>query len=347
MHFTKRILEEQDHCYAVEVMQVQGEPYVFYAAENRGGCFAWDCETLSKRLSVWEQPGGTMSIVEIPGKPGEFLAVQKFFRLYDWEEACLVWVKPRSDGNFDVRELFTLPYLHRFDLLKRDGRVWLLACTLAEHKQTREDWSCPGNVYGALLPDDWNQPIELTRLRSNFYQNHGYCRIPREKFNQGLVTCQQGVFLVTPPAGNDDPVTWDIRQLMTQPTSDAALIDLDGDGQEEIATIEAFHGNHFRIYHRSGDEWTQIYEHPETTEFYHVVKSGTLCGKKVFIGGCRRGKQQLFAVSWNPETQSPEMTVVDEGVGPSNALIYNGRNGDWIFSANREKAQAAAYLVEE
>ena len=76
MHFTKRILEEQDHCYAVEVMQVQGEPYVFYAAENRGGCFAWDCETLSKRLSVWEQPGGTMSIVEIPGKPGEFLAVQ-------------------------------------------------------------------------------------------------------------------------------------------------------------------------------------------------------------------------------------------------------------------------------
>lgn len=344
MHFTKQVLEEQDHCYAVEVMQAAGAPYVFYAAENHGSCFAWDCKTLSKRLSVWEQPGGTMSIVEIPGKPGEFLAVQKFFRLYDWEEACLVWVKPQPDGSFAVRELFTLPYLHRFDLLTRDGKIWLIACTLAAHKQTREDWSCPGAVYGAELPQDWDQPISLTTLRDDFYQNHGYCRIRREGFDQGLVTCQQGVFLFTPPS---DTEPWQIQQLMTQPTSDAALIDLDGDGVEEIATIEAFHGKHFRIYHRDGDGWAQIYEHPEVTDFYHVVKSGTLCGKKVFLGGCRRGKQQLFLVGWNEAENAPELTVIDEGVGPSNALIYNGPNGDWIFSANREKAQAAAYRVEE
>lgn len=344
MHFTKRILEEQDHCYAVEVMQAAGEPYVFYAAENHGSCFAWDCKTLQNRLSVWEQPGGTMSIVEIPGKAGEFLAVQKFFRLYDWEEACLVWVKPQPDGSFAVRELFTLPYLHRFDLLTRDGKIWLIACTLAAHKQTREDWSCPGAVYAAELPQNWDTPIDLTKLQDGFFQNHGYCRIHRDGYEAGLVTCQQGVFLFTPPSGSDG---WQIQQLMTQPTSDAALIDLDGDGAEEIATIEPFHGNYFRIYHRNGNDWVMVYEHPEVTDFYHVVKAGTLCGKNVFLGGCRRGKQQLFLVSWNAAANAPEMVVIDEGVGPSNALIYNGPDGDWVFSANREKAQAAAYHVEE
>lgn len=345
MKFRKKILEEQDHCYAVEVMEADGKPYVFFAAENHGGCFAWDCETLTKRKQVWTEPGGTMSIVAIPNRPGEFLAVQKFFRLYDWEEACLVWVKPATEGGYQVKELFTLPYLHRFDLLQRDGRIWLIACTLAAHKQTREDWSCAGSVYAAELPADWDGTFALRELRGDFYENHGYTRIRRDGYDAGLVTCQQGVFLFIPPAkGSSD---WDVQQLMTQPTSDAALIDLDGDGEEEIATIEPFHGKYFRIYKRQDGVWTQIFEHPETTEFYHVVKAGTLCGRPAFVGGCRRGKQQLFAVTWDQAAQKPAVQLVDEGVGPSNAAIYHGAYGDCIFAADREAAEAAVYFAEE
>ncbi|MBC5581259.1 hypothetical protein H8S23_07035 [Anaerofilum sp. BX8] len=345
MKFTKRILEEQDHCYAVAVMEADGAPHAFFAAENRGGCFAWDCDTLTRRKAVWEQPGGTMSIVPIPGRPGEFLAVQKFFRLYDWEEACLVWARPDGLGGYQVKELFTLPYLHRFDLLQRDGRTWFIGCTLAAHKQTRDDWSCPGSVYTAPLPQSPEQPFELSVLRDDLYQNHGYARLRRDGYDAGLITCGQGVFLaVPPPAGERD---WKLEQLMDQPTSDADVIDIDGDGELEIAAIEPFHGSYFRIYKQLNGVWEQVFQHPEVSEFYHVVRAGTLCGRPVFLGGCRRGKQQLFAVTWDAERRRFETHIVDEGVGPSNAVIYNGPSGDCIFAADREAAQAAVYFAED
>ena len=314
MKFTKKILEEQDHCYAVNVMQADGEPYVFFAAENRGGCFAWDCGTLTRRKTVWEQPGGTMSIVEIPGKPGEFLAVQKFFRLYDWEEACLVWAKPDGKDGYKVKELFTLPYLHRFDLLERGGQVWFLGCTLAAHKQTREDWSCPGSVYVAKLPDSPDKSFEMKVLRDDFYQNHGYARIQKDGYTAGLVTCQQGVYLVSPPEHLDGD--WSVEQLMEQPTSDADLIDIDGDGEAEIATIEEFHGCWFRIYKKTETGYQKVFEHPEVTEFYHVVKAGMLCGQPVFVGGCRRGKQQLFVVRWDAGSQKFVVDTVQKALMP-------------------------------
>lgn len=345
MEFTKRVLEQQDHCYAVNVMEADGEPYVFFAAENHGSCFAWDCETFTKRKSVWEQPGGTMSMVPVPGRDGEFLAVQKFFRLYDWEEACLVWVRLDGQDSYGVKELFTLPYLHRFDLLERNGIVWLICCTLAAHKQTREDWSQPGGVYAAVLPADEKQPVELTALREDFYQNHGYARVRQEGYDAGLVTCEQGIFLFTPPEDIDGE--WSVEQVMNQPTGDADLIDIDGDGEMEIAAIEAFHGRYFRIYKCVEGQWIQVFEHPETSEFYHVVRAGILGGQPVFVWGCRRGKQQLFVVRYNREQQEFEIITVDEGVGPSNAVIYNGSQQDCILAANREAAQAAVYVVKE
>ena len=345
MKYRKQLLGEMDHCYAVNVMSAENEPWAFFAAENRGPCIAVDCASHTRRKSVWTEPGGTMSIVEIPGKPGEFLAVQKFFRLYDWEEACLVWARPDSQGGYDVRELFTLPYLHRFDLLQRDGRIWLVACTLAAHKQTRDDWSQPGSVYAALLPEDWNGQISLKEIRGGCYRNHGYARLKGREYDMGLFTCDQGVFRLTPPpAGSED---WNVEQIMTQATSDADVIDLDGDGEEEIATIEQFHGCYFRIYRKINGAYTQVYQHPEVTEFYHVVKAGTLAGHPCFVGGCRRGRKQLFVVYWDQQTGSFVTETVEENVGPSNACIFHGPQGDVIYSANREAAHAAVYFVEE
>ena len=344
MKYTKKLLAELDHVYAVNVMQADGEPWAFFAAENHGPCIAVDCASHARTRTVWQEPGGTMSMVEIPGKPGEFLAVQKFFRLYDWEEACLVWVKPDAEGGYQVKELFTLPYLHRFDLLKRDGRTFLVVCSLAAHKAERDDWTYPGSVYAALLPDDWDQNIELQEIRDGCFQNHGYAHLCGDEFDTGLFTCEQGVFQLIPPAS--DSGSWTIEQLMDCAVSDADVIDLDGDGELEIATIERFHGCYFRIYKKIDGVFTQVYQHPEVTEFYHVVKAGTLAGHPCFVGGCRRGKQQLFVVYWDKNTETFITETVDEGVGPSNACIYNGPDGDVIYAADREAAQAAVYFVE-
>lgn len=344
MRYTKRLLAEMDHCYAVTVMQAEGEPNAFFAAENKGPCLAVDCATKQKRRTVWEEPGGTRSMVAIPGHPGEFLAVQKFYRLFDWEEACLVWVRPDGKGGYETRELVTTAYLHRFDILQRDGRAWLVICTLAAHKQTREDWSCPGSIYVAPMPASWDEAVRLTPLKEDCFQNHGYARISLDGHDAGLVTCAQGVFeVIPPPAGSE---RWEVRQIMDMPTSDADWIDIDGDGENEIATIEAFHGCYFRIYKKTDGQYRKVFEHPEATEFYHVVKAGYLAGKPCFVGGCRRGRQQLFVVYWDAEGGRFRWDLVDEGVGPSNVWIHHGADGDEIYAANREAAQAAVYTVD-
>ncbi|MBC8536419.1 hypothetical protein [Feifania hominis] len=345
MKYRKKTIQKLDHCYAVNVMDVAGEPYAFFAAENKNPCIAVDCATQSRHLTVWEEPGGTMGLVPIPGRPGEFLAGQKFYRLYEWEEACIAWVKPDGRGGYISREICTKPYLHRFDLLQRDGRTWLIACTLAAHKQTREDWTWPGSIYVAPFPDDWDGELDLTELKGDCFQNHGYARISRDGHDVGLVTCAQGVFEFFPPrAGSED---WEIRQIMTQATSDADIIDIDADGQEEIATIEQFHGSYFRIYKKIDGRYQQVFEHPEVTEFYHVVKAGRLAGRPCFVGGFRRGKQQLFVVWWDEHRQEFVVDTVDEGVGPSNACIYNGSDADALYVADREVGEAAVYFVEE
>ena len=92
--------------------------------------------------------------------------------------------------------------------------------------------------------------------------------------------------------------------------------------------------------------YRKVFEHPEATEFYHVVKAGYLAGVPCFVGGCRRGRQQLFVVYWDAESGRFRWDLVDEGVGPSNVWIHHGADGDEIYAANREAAQAAVYTVE-
>ena len=88
-----------------------------------------------------------MSMVPIPGTNGEFLAVQKFFKMFQWEEAKLVHVKPLADGRYAVTDVLHLPYIHRFDLLPVGDRLYFIGCTLATTKDSREDWSNPGKIF--------------------------------------------------------------------------------------------------------------------------------------------------------------------------------------------------------
>jgi hypothetical protein len=63
---------------------------------------------------------------------------------------------------------------------------------------------------------------------------------------RGLVTCEEGAFEVTPPQTPGGE--WTVTQFMDWPISDISAIDIDGDGELEFATIEAFHGEYFRVY---------------------------------------------------------------------------------------------------
>jgi hypothetical protein len=346
MVIEKRFLTDLPRCYAAAHMEINGKSTVLVATEGEGACYAFDGADFGTRRTVWDGPGGTMSMVPIPGTDGEFLAVQKFFKLYQWDEAILVWVKPRADGTFGVREILHLPYIHRFDLFQSGGRLHFLGCTLAESKDTRDDWSKAGKIYVGELGDDWDRPLKVSVLRDGLYRNHGYGRSTWKGRDAGLVTCDQGAFAVMPPSapGGD----WSIEQFMDWPISDIAACDIDGDGELEYATIEPWHGEYFRVYKKVEGAWRRIFEHPEVSEFYHVVVEAELRGRPVFIGGCRRGSRHLFyvgAATKNPLTL--EAVTIENEVGPSNVAIFHETDRDVIISANREKGEAALYFVRD
>ena len=343
MNIRKQVLASLNGCYAVNSFTLKGQPHIVLASEAEGGrCLAWKAPDYSESHAIWDGPGGTMSIVPIPGSDGEFLAVQKFFRMYDWEGAKIVHVRPTGSATYDVRDVLPLPYVHRFDLLPVNGRNYFIACTLARQKQTAADWANPGCIWvGEYTADGL---VGLRVLKDGLTKNHGYSRQEIGGVTRALVTCEEGAFEVTPPQTPDGD--WAVRQFMDWPISDISAIDIDGDGELEFATIESFHGQYFRVYKMIDGKFERIYEHPEVTEFYHVVVGATLAGQPVFVGGCRRGKQQLFYV--HAAQTSPlklEEKLIEEGVGPSNACVVHEPGRDIIAVANRETNEAALYIV--
>jgi hypothetical protein len=342
MNIQKRFLTTMNRCYSANHIVVDGQTRILVATEGEGACLAWTGPDYAQSHEVWAGPGGTMSIVPIPGTNGEFLAVQKFFKMFQWEEAKVVHVKPLADGRYAVTDILHLPYIHRFDLLPAGNKLYFIGGTLATTKQAKEDWSDPGKLWVGEYTGPG--PLQVTALKSGMTQHHGYSRLEHAGRVSSLVTCREGAFEVTPPqqAGTE----WQVQPLMDWPISDIAAIDIDGDGELEYATIEDFHGPHFRVYKRVAGQWQKIYEHPEVSEFYHVVTATTLAGQAVFVGGCRRGKQQLFyvqAVQASPLVLQAQ--VIEEGVGPSNVHVMHEQGRDIIVSANREKAEAALYIV--
>ncbi len=346
MTIEKKHLCDLARCYAVTHMEIKGESTVLVATEGEGSAYAFTGREFGERRTLWNGPGGTMSMVPIPGTDGEFLAVQKFFKLFQWDEAVIVWVKPNDDGTFAFREILKLPYIHRFDLFQSGGRIYFLGCTLAESKESRDDWSKAGKVYVGELRPDWDTLLEVRVLHEGLYRNHGYNRSVWKGREAGLITADQGAFAVLPPHAEN--AEWTVEQFMDWPISDIAACDIDQDGELEYATIEPWHGEYFHVYKKDGSGWRKIFTHAEVSEFYHVVAGATLRDRPVFIGGCRRGSQHLFYV--HAASKRPlvlETVTIENSIGPSNVAVFHESDRDVIISANREKGEAALYFIRD
>lgn len=345
MKIEKKFLTNLFRCYATSSTVVNGERVILLATEGEGACYSYSGEEF-KQNTVWDGPGGTMSIVSVPGKNGDFLAVQNFFPTFQSENATIVWSKPNEDGTWETKTLFKLPYVHRFDILQANGKNYFLGATLCTTKEFKDDWSDPGKIYVGEIPDDLNEPIKLTVIKEGLTKNHGYCRTTWDNKMAGLVTCQEGVFVVTPT--QDEGTEWTIKQIMNKPVSDIAVVDIDEDGEDELVTIEEFHGGNFIINKKINGEYKEIYKYPKEMDFGHVVWGGKLRGVPTIIGGYRRVEKELFIIQCEDKKNLTFKTeVIEAGVGPSNVAVINEKDRDIIISANRELGEAALYFVTD
>ena len=351
MRVRKTVLARLNKCYAIARLDYQGNPHFLVASEKSDPCCLFDQDGMLKDV-LWTGPGGVMTMVQVPGTDGQLLSTAKFYSPDDSLDAELVIVTPEGNNRWDIRCLTPLPHVHRFDILTRNGVNWLIACTVKSGQDHPEgDWSYPGKVYAAVLPEDLGifdreHPLKLHVIKDGLHRNHGYTRCMRGGGPSGLIAADEGVFRMTPPETPEGE--WQIEQLLDCPTSDALLLDLDGDGAEELCTLSPFHGERVSVYHQSENGFVPVWTLPEDAPFSHAICGAYLAGKPTFVTGYRAGKKNLMAIRYDKAAQSYAATVLDEGRGPANVMHFVKDDGvDILIAANRETDEVAMYEITE
>jgi len=349
MKINKKVISHLTKCYSIAPLIYEGEEHFLVAAEKVDNCLLFDLDGNEKDV-VWTNPGGAMSMVQVPGSNGQFLATHKFYSPNDSKEAKIVIVTPVSKGNWEVRTLVELPFVHRFDIVKRNGIQYLIACTLKSGHEYKDDWSMPGRVYAAPLPNDLSSfneenQLKLEVVKDNMLKNHGYYHLNDAGIESSLISAESGVFQLTPPENANG--TWDIKKILDTPSSDAVLVDMDEDGEKELAVISPFHGDQISIYKKNNGSFEKVYEYEKQAEFAHAIYGGMLCGKPTLVIGHRKAERNLIAFTFNQTTKEYQVQIIDEDCGPANVYHYIKEDKDIIISTNREIDEVAMYTLQE
>jgi len=341
MNFEKLHLDEITRCYCASSINVNGELNVILASEDpESPCIAYSGENFDVKDTIWDDRGGCMSIIPIPNKDNEFLAVNEFYLKVSPSLSKLVWGKKTNNG-WEIKEVQNLPYLHRFDIYDVNGVNYVIAATIARSKEHKEDWSKPGQVYVAKLPDNPEEGLEFKQILDGCFRNHGYSRgYDNEGRVVGYFGSDSGIIKITPPYSGDE---WTCETIMKGNISEIALIDIDNDGVEEIMTIEEFHGNRVQIYKLINGEYTKVWTYEPEIDFAHSLVGCKLAGKNSFVVGIRRVDAELFVVQYNDGQY--EVTVVEKNIGPANLAVVNREYDDLIIAANHSASEAAVYKV--
>ncbi len=348
MRVTKKVISNLTKCYAIAPLLYQGKRHFLVAAEKVDKCLLFD-ENGNQEDVVWEEPGGVMTMVQVPGTDGQFLSTHRFYSPNDSKEAKIVIATPRGKGDWEIRTLVDLPFIHRFDILERNGARYLIACALKSGHQYKEDWSSPGKVYAAELPEDLSgfseeNQLKLTVIKDNMLKNHGYYRTEDGGLTTSIISADNGVFQFIPP--EKPGADWTIKELLDEPASDAVLVDFDEDGEKELAVLSPFHGDKITFYKKKDGVFEKVYTHGEDLEFLHAIYGGMLCGKPSLVVGHRKGNRDLLRFTYNKEKGTYEAEVIDHDCGPANVCHFVRDGKDVILSTNREIDEVAMYTFE-
>ena len=337
MQIKKRVLGSLDMVYATAIMNIKGQLHYVVASEGQNSCVAYNADSFEKQ-TIWDSPGGTMNVVPIPGREGEFIATQNFFPVFAAKESKIVYGK-FENGKWNIQPIMTLPYLHRFDIFELNGKLHFIGSTLCSSKKDQDDWSDPGKVYVGKLSDHILEPFELTTVVEGITKNHGFCSTVWKGKRAYIATGVEGAFVIYVP---DHDGAFKYEKILDHEVSDIAVADIDGDGNAEIATIEPFHGNKGVIYKNISGKWTSIYECE--LEFGHVVWGGSILNKPSFIIGERKGSTKLICVQMKENIdEGLAVTLIENTGGTSNIAVAHLQEKEIVLAANREIGQVAIY----
>ncbi len=334
MYRKKKILDIEQ-VYTVNAFR-NGSGYCIGAgSETTPEVYLYDLSNGDKN-PIPHLPGGTMSFLPVPGKSDLFVSIMGHFPPFRGSEAG-IYLLTRMENNWESGMAYKLPYAFRCETLNQGGKHYLVAITVSRHKEGEGDWSLPGEVHVIDL-----EHCEIRRWRSAVVENsisklHGICRT---RVNGSDVICfcgSEGIFYLS-REGED----WSVKQMFYKGVSELSFMDLDGDGLDELVTIEPFHGNFLNVYKQDGANWTPRFR--TELSYGHGLSAGIFKSEPTIVVGNRSGSLALEAFVVKDLMRGDlERRVIEEGAGATQTRVFTFDSVDYIVSANQKKNEVVLY----
>lgn len=333
MRFDKAVIHQLSMPYAIGTFGAGPAPGIVCATEGHGPAVISDPPYRTARTLV-DGPGGCMALLCDPEQAADLYAIMGCFAGYDFQGGAVYRVRPEGAAE----RVLDLPFAHRIGIARRGRSRYLIAAAIAAGKKDAADWSQPGALYAAEMGAA-GALGELVPILPGIHKNHGFLLTRFEGHRSLLIGCEEGLFdLDLESTGS----AWPARWVLSQEVSEIAVADLDGDGKDELVTIEPFHGSAVRAYRLEGEAWNPFWD--AEVSFGHCVLAGSFAGTASVLVSNRSGGKDLLLFQFSPEAPArPERIVVEAGAGAATMLTLAVEGTDRIFSANQAAGEIVMY----
>ncbi len=332
----KKIILNIESVYTAHAFVVGSEFYIGAGSETLPEVYLYEISS-GKSSFVSGCPGGVMSFIPLPGSPDIFFSIMGLFPPFIGAEAG-VYMHKKSGEEWTSTKVLNLPFAHRCEILNRDGVNYLFAASVSKHKKDPADWSLPGEVYLVQLEKNFKFPLKWEIIDNNLTRNHGMNRTKVEGVETVCISGVEGIFYF-----EQEGDKWLKKQLFDKEVSEFCFVDIDGDGEDELVTIEPFHGQTICVYKRFANKWELKYS--DSLSFGHGLSCGIFNGEPIIVVGSRRGSFALdrFKVADLLHEWKFSREVIEEDAGPTQTQVFTAGDTDYILSSNQKKNEVALY----
>lgn len=282
-------------------------------------------------------PGGMMSFIPVPGEAWSFVTIMGLFPPFIGQDAGLYLHRLSGEDWLTVKAM-DLPFAHRCEFLQEEDGPILVAATVSKLKENPADWSRPGELHVISLAKNPLVPWESVVIDSGITRNHGMAKASLNGEELLFVSGDKGIFSIRVQSNQ----SWEVKAVFEKEVSEMTFIDLDGDGQKELVTIEPFHGTELNIYKRMNTDWELRYS--GSLSFGHGLSSGIFNGEPVIVAGNRSDTLALETITVDDLNKGTvNKKIIESEVGPTQTQVFTYRGIDYILSANQKKHEVALY----
>ena len=335
MKTAKKVLFELPAVYTADVFEYGGSLCIGAGPEKDGVVKLYDMNNGSIEC-IEPVPGGTMSLMPIPGEDNTLVSVMGLFPPFIGFEGG-IYIHKKKDKSWITEKVLHIPFAHRCDILTINGVNYLFSACVSKYKKNVEDWSESGQLYVTDLSKGiWEKELVV----SDLWKNHGMLKCSSEAFPPLRSKTAHDILFISGIEGVF-AIYWTVGAFKTERIFDCEVSEfafIPFDGVLHMATIEPFHGNSFNIY-RLDNHWQKVYNSP--LEFGHGLSAGYFRGKASVAVGNRRGTMALELTQY--ENGQFAKHILEEDVAPTQSKFFTHKGVEYLLSANQNKNEVVIY----